>query len=295
MPQKITAARPTSSRLLTRKIASRESRDSIRFGRAKVVEPRDDQERRADHHHRDQAQQRRADRGGAEGMDRLQDARADQEGAEQRKRERPADQGDVPHLEHPPPLLDHDRVQEGGPHQPRHQRGVLDRVPPPVAAPPELRVGPAGARAGSRSPGTARRSARSAGSRGSSSRRGVGWPARRSRTRTGSRRRRSPSRASAGGWPSPGGAAAAPGRPPQAAPGLRRANGFASNSISPVKKTPSPMSTAVAHGASSRCLLPGREQHRRRGQREHPGPQQQRALLAGPHRGQLVEAGGGGR
>ena len=47
VPQKITAARPTSSRLLTRKIASRESRDSIRLverrsssrERIKSVEP----------------------------------------------------------------------------------------------------------------------------------------------------------------------------------------------------------------------------------------------------------------
>ena len=42
---------------------------------------------------------------------------------------------------------------------------------------------------------------------------------------------------------------------PSGGAGLRRANGFASTSISPVKKAPNPMSTAVAHGASSRCLL----------------------------------------
>ena len=64
---------------------------------------------------------------------------------EQRQREGAADQGHVPDPQHPPPLLDHDRVQEGGADEPRHQRGVLDRVPPPVAAPAELRVRPAGA------------------------------------------------------------------------------------------------------------------------------------------------------
>ena len=34
-------------------------------------------------------------------------------------------------------------MQERGAGQPRHQRGVLDRVPGPVAAPAELGVGPA--------------------------------------------------------------------------------------------------------------------------------------------------------
>ena len=42
---------------------------------------------------------------------------------------------------------------------------------------------------------------------------------------------------------------------PSAGTGLRRANGFASNSIRPVKKAPRPISTAVAQGTSSRSLL----------------------------------------
>ena len=79
-------------------------------------------------------------------MDRLQNAGADEEGAEQRHREGADDQARVPNLQHPPLLLDHDRVQEGGAEQPRHQRRVLDRVPGPVAAPAELGVGPAGAK-----------------------------------------------------------------------------------------------------------------------------------------------------
>ena len=40
---------------------------------------------------------------------------------------------------------------------------------------------------------------------------------------------------------------------PSGGTGLRRANGLASASISPVKKTPRPISTAVAQGAISRC------------------------------------------
>ena len=90
--------------------------------------------------------------------------------------------------------------------------------------------------------------------------------------------------------PSPGGAAAGRGPTPSAGAGSRRRERVArSKSISPVKKTPRPTSTAVAHGTISRWRLRVDEQHRRRGEREHPGPEQQRALLARPHRGQLVE------
>ncbi len=113
--------------------------------RAQVVEPRDDQRRRADQDDADQAEDVGPDGAVAEGVDRLQHAGADEEGAEQRQREGGDDQAGVPDLQHPPLLLDHDRVQEGGADQPRHQRRVLDRVPGPVAAPAELGVGPAGA------------------------------------------------------------------------------------------------------------------------------------------------------
>ena len=66
-----------------------------------------------------------------------------EERAHDRERPRREHERYVPHLEHPAFLLDHQRVQEGGAGQPRHQRRVLDGVPAPVAAPPELRVGPA--------------------------------------------------------------------------------------------------------------------------------------------------------
>src|SRR6266511_3889327 len=41
---------------------------------------------------------------------------------------------------------------------------------------------------------------------------------------------------------------------PSGGTGLRRANGLAPNSIRPVKNAPSPINTAVAQGAISRCL-----------------------------------------
>ena len=93
VPQKITAARPTSSRLLTRKIASRESSESIRRSERRIGSAADDQRRRTDQDHdRDQAEERRPDGRGAERVDRLQHARAHQEGAEQREREGGDDQ-----------------------------------------------------------------------------------------------------------------------------------------------------------------------------------------------------------
>ena len=48
----------------------------------------------------------------------------------------------VPDPQHPALLLDHHRVQERRRGEPRHQRGVLDRVPGVVAAPAHLLVGP---------------------------------------------------------------------------------------------------------------------------------------------------------
>ena len=52
------------------------------------------------------------------------------------------DEDDVPDLENSLAFLDHDRMQQGGPGQPRHQGRVLHRVPGPVAAPTEFDVGP---------------------------------------------------------------------------------------------------------------------------------------------------------
>ena len=141
---------------------------------AEIVEPGDDQRRGADRDDADQAEDVGADGAVAEGVDRLQDAGADEEGAEQRQREGGDDQAGVPDLQHPAPLLDHDRVQERGPRQPRHQRRVLDRVPGPVPAPSELGVGPARAEQEAEAeerPGDQREAA---GRRGSRRRRGGG-------------------------------------------------------------------------------------------------------------------------
>ena len=53
-------------------------------------------------------------------------------------------QRQVPDPEHPLPLLDHHRVQVGGPGQPGQERGVLHRIPRPVATPAQHVVGPPG-------------------------------------------------------------------------------------------------------------------------------------------------------
>ena len=186
VPQKITTQSPTSSRLLTRKIASRESSESIRRssagrrGARRSARPSPGRRPRSGRAAaRPPSRPRR--RGSTRGR---RSARGTSPAGE---RERGDDQRDVPDLQHPAALLDHDRVQERGPDQPRHQRRVLDRVPAPVAAPAELAVRPAGAEQDPDRRGRSRRPARSAGSSGSSSRRAAGRPARRSRTRTGSR------------------------------------------------------------------------------------------------------------
>ncbi len=48
----------------------------------------------------------------------------------------------VPELQDAPPLLDHHRVEERGRREPRHEGGVLHRVPRPVPAPAEHVVAP---------------------------------------------------------------------------------------------------------------------------------------------------------
>ncbi len=129
---------------MSRKIDSRLNSESSLRSDFSESSLRDDQDRRPDHDDPDQHEQGRSDLGLAEGVDRLQHARANEERAGQRERERRADQRDVPDAQHAAALLDHDRVQEGGAGQPRDQGGVLDRVPGPVAAPAEFAVGPAG-------------------------------------------------------------------------------------------------------------------------------------------------------
>ncbi len=82
---------------------------------------------------------------GREGVHRGQHAGADQEGAEQRQRECRDRQQHRPALEHAALLGHRQRVDQRGTDQPRHERGVLHRVPEPPAAPAEFVVGPPGA------------------------------------------------------------------------------------------------------------------------------------------------------
>ncbi len=58
------------------------------------------------------------------------------------EREGKDDEQHVPDLQHPALLLDHHRVQERGRREPRHERGVLDRIPRVVPAPADLDVRP---------------------------------------------------------------------------------------------------------------------------------------------------------
>ena len=75
-------------------------------------------------------------------MHRIEHTGPGEERAEDREAERGHQQRQVPHSEHAPTLLDHDRVHERGAGEPRQERRVLNRVPGPEAAPPEHLVGP---------------------------------------------------------------------------------------------------------------------------------------------------------
>ncbi len=77
-----------------------------------------------------------------EGMHRVEDAGADEERPAEAQRKRPDGEQDGPHLERLA-LLDHDRrMDERGPGEPGEQRGILHRVPEPIAAPAEHVIGP---------------------------------------------------------------------------------------------------------------------------------------------------------
>ena len=83
-------------------------------------------------------------------MDRREYPASHQERADQRKRERDDNEEQVPDLEHLPLLLNHHGMQERGPDQPRHKRGIFHRVPPPVTAPAQFIIGPVAAQEYSR-------------------------------------------------------------------------------------------------------------------------------------------------
>ena len=62
----------------------------------------------------------------------------------QRQPESDINQHNVPHSEHPAPLLHHYGVDESGQRDPGHKGGVLHRIPEPETAPAQYRVGPPG-------------------------------------------------------------------------------------------------------------------------------------------------------
>src|SRR5207249_12335378 len=77
----------------------------------------DDQTDRAEERDREEHGEVRAEPRPREGMDRLKHAAAREEGAEDREAIGQDHEDQVPDLQHPLLLLDHDRVQEGGPHE----------------------------------------------------------------------------------------------------------------------------------------------------------------------------------
>ncbi len=77
-----------------------------------------------------------------EGMHRGQHARADQERAHQRQREGQDGEQDGPAFERVALLGDRRRMNQRGADEPGQERGVLDRVPEPKAAPAQFVIGP---------------------------------------------------------------------------------------------------------------------------------------------------------
>ena len=285
VPQNTTKARPTSTRLLPRKTASRESSESSRCSERSVGAARDDQ---VDRRRRSSAAM--SDTNGTPSVE------APKAWIESRIPERTRNvpstasvpvariSDDVPHLQHPALLLHHDRVQERGAGQPRQQRRVLDRVPGPVAAPAQLGVGPARAEQDADAEEEPRRRARSAAWRGSSRRRRAARRARRPRRRTGTAHSVYPEY-SIGGWiimlgwrssglrPLPSGGATAS--------VSERRDGEDEQRGEERRRSPAAPRRVGRHVAQAPAR---RKQHEARPQRQQPQPQQQRALLRGPRR-----------
>ncbi|OPZ72533.1 MAG: hypothetical protein BWY83_00600 [bacterium ADurb.Bin478] len=95
----------------------------------------------------DEDQSEKAEKQGAQvryakGMHRGDQSAARYKGAKDGQAEGKGDQGQVPHFQQPFALLYDDRMKKRGAGQPRHKRGILDRVPGPVAAPAQLHVRP---------------------------------------------------------------------------------------------------------------------------------------------------------
>ena len=92
-------------------------------------------------------------------MDRGQDAGADQEGAKEAQREGKDRQQDRPSLKGAALFSGRQGVEESGCHQPRHKRGVFNRIPKPPATPAQFVIGPPGSEhdtEGQKNPGNQR-------------------------------------------------------------------------------------------------------------------------------------------
>src|SRR5439155_1712660 len=90
------------------------------------------------------AEQERSDRGLRERVHAIDHAASGEEGAKYGQRERRDDESEIPGAQEAAFLLDHHRMQVRGRREPRHDRGVLDRIPRPVATQAEHRVAPPG-------------------------------------------------------------------------------------------------------------------------------------------------------
>ncbi len=106
---------------------------------------REERQRAADEEHQDGEDEDAARRIGGEGVHRGQHAGAHEEGAEQRQREGEDGEKHCPHFERAALFHDDGGVEQRRSRKPRHERGVLDRIPEPPAAPAELVIGPVGA------------------------------------------------------------------------------------------------------------------------------------------------------
>ena len=142
VPKKTVKVAARSKTLLSRKADSRETTESSSPCPRRRSKRHARSAKRAQEHEGKEPKEELADRALAEGVDGSDDPRAREEGAEQGEAEGQDDQGEVPELEHPPPLLDHHRVEERRGGEPWHERRVLDGIPGPVPAPAEHVIAP---------------------------------------------------------------------------------------------------------------------------------------------------------
>ena len=143
MPSSTTTAKPTKRTLLATKSPSRLSARSTPTGERsrsprQAMRPtpaRDGDEEEADEQRARACEEEKA-------CTLCEHARAREERAEDREGEGGDGERQVPDAKEPAAVLDDDRVDVGRRRQPRQQRGVLDRVPAPEAAPAEHLVAP---------------------------------------------------------------------------------------------------------------------------------------------------------